>query len=173
MRCILIRIAKCLLILIGIYYLINGRYVFYSIKGDDLRKNAIHIAEEYQINVDSRYICRADRDLATAFMFQDNDKYMVIKYSKFPIVPLYRLEDKNYLGIITKCELLRQPISINTASKFIVFKGIETKQGESIVFSAEEVLWISRVIYIVYICLIPFIWKLYIREKSSNSYKKN
>lgn len=137
-----------MVIVIGNYYLMEGRLVVYSIKEDALQEHAINFAKEAGIN-NIENIVRMDKDGAVLFLFEEEDKYVVLRYSKALLLQLYRSENtKNTKTILTKKQLTHDSYGVTTPLKFIVFSISELSNGTfKIKDSSEKILWKDRLIH--------------------------
>ncbi len=161
----MLRIFEYIIICFGIIYLINGRFVIYSIPESDLQNNVFSSARELNMNVNMDKITRTDNELATIFLIQDTDKFIVAEYSKMSFLPLYRLENPNSLNMITKSELMNHSFGISTSSKFVVFSAKETKNNMIFVTSDEVDNWKERICFFVSFMFLLIIKSWYLKKQ--------
>ncbi|MFA9466079.1 MAG: hypothetical protein ACERKN_17505 [Velocimicrobium sp.] len=151
MKSRLFRMIQLFVIIIGIFYSINGRFVFYSIQERDLQKNAIHFAEKSGIT-NLEKITRTDYKLATIFFVEDNDQCIVVRYSKSLLFKRYRLESKQgEEGVWTRMELMEQFYDIKTPLAHVVFTAREVNGTLQISPFDENSIWQERIIFFIII----------------------
>jgi len=162
------KILEYMIICFGIIYLINGSFAIYSIHESDLQNNVLSIARKFNMNVNMDKIARTDNELATIFLIQDSDKFIVVEYSKMPFFHLYRLENSKGLEVITKSELINHSFGINTSSKFVVFLAKETESNMVFFTSDEDDNWKERVCFFFSFMILLIIKTWYLKKKKGD-----